>query len=325
MVRKRFKVLALVFVLLLVISSATYANPVHRDIFTEVSGERIFNHIEALASTDNARVTGFDGEHAAADYIARELESYGLNVERQKFPILAFLSKGSAVSMISPPERSFPSKTFTYTPPTSPDGITAELVYVGLGSEADFAGLDLTGKIALIKRGSFTFYAKTQNAAKAGAAGVIIFNNQTGMISGTLGAVTDIPAVAITNADGEYLVNLLNAGQKATVKLVADTELKESFAQNVIGTLKAERGYGDAKTFVVGAHYDGVDTPAANDNASGTSTMLEVARVLSTQKLAHDVKFIAFGAEEVGLIGSEEYVASLDEQGLNNIAGMINM
>lgn len=77
--------------------------------------------------------------------------------------------------------------------------------------------------------------------------------------------------------------------------------------------------------FVLGAYYDGVDTPAANDNASGTATMLEVARVLSKKRLDHNIRFIAFGAEEAGLVGSRKYVASLSAEEISNISAMINM
>lgn len=75
---------------------------------------------------------------------------------------------------------------------------------------------------------------------------------------------------------------------------------------------------------MVGAHYDGVDTPAANDNASGISTVIESARILSKEKLDCNVKFIAFGAEEIGLVGSNYYVKSLSPEDLKNIIAMIN-
>ena len=44
-----------------------------------------------------------------------------------------------------------------------------EYVHVGLGREEDFAGKDLTGKLALIQRGSFTFAEKVRNAISHGA------------------------------------------------------------------------------------------------------------------------------------------------------------
>lgn len=319
---KRGLVLVLAFILMM--SSAVYAAPVHKDIFTEVSADNIFRHIEVLTQddADNSRVTGFPGEHAAANYIAEQFEAYGLGVERPEFPVLAFLSHGAEVIVDG---ESLESKTFTYTPSTPADGLTAEIVYCGLGYPEDFEGKDMNGKIALIQRGAFTFFEKTQNAAAAGAAGAIIFNNGAGVINGTLGSPTDIPVVALSDVDGNSLVTAIEAGIVHEVTIIADTEMEESYSQNVIGTLKASRGNKAAKTIVIGAHYDGVDVPAANDNASGTATMMEIARVLSSQKLAYNIKFMAFGAEEIGLVGSEQYVLSLTEDERNNIVAMINM
>ena len=84
---------------------------------------------------------------------------------------------------------------------------THEFIYAGLGTEGEFAKLDVKGKIALIKRGSISFNDKKINAAKAGAVAVIVFNNVAGKISMAIENY-DIPAVSITLVDGEYLLNL---------------------------------------------------------------------------------------------------------------------
>ena len=56
-----------------------------------------------------------------------------------------------------------------------------EYVYCGLGYAEDFAGKDLTGKLALVDRGELDFVEKNANAADAGAVGVIVMNNEEGM------------------------------------------------------------------------------------------------------------------------------------------------
>lgn len=61
---------------------------------------------------------------------------------------------------------------------------------------------------------------------------------------------------------------------------------------------------------IIGAHYDGVyNSPAADDNGSGTAGVMELARVLRDSTLGVTVIFIAFDAEEWGLYGSEHYAA----------------
>ncbi|MDI6705191.1 MAG: M20/M25/M40 family metallo-hydrolase [Bacillota bacterium] len=326
-VLKQNRVLMLVIALTLLVSATVYAEPVHKDIFSDYSADDAIGHIEVLAATDDAREAGTEGEHRAADYIADYFEELGLQVERQTFPMILFKDLGSELTMLEPSVAEFETKTFMYSPSTPEGGLTAELAYAGLGYPEDFAGKDFTGKIALIRRGAFTFYQKVQNAAAAGAIGAIIFNNTDGIINGTLSTPTDIPALAILQEDGENLVGLIEEGNTVKVNMNIQTIIEESYSQNVIATKLADRGKGrNTQTIVLGAHYDSVDTPGANDNASGTATIMEVARLMADKKLAYDVKFIAFGAEETGLVGSEEYVLELEENGeIEDIVAMINL
>jgi serine protease len=101
----------------------------------------------------------------------------------------------------------------------SPTGsATGAVVSIGLGTAADVAGLDLSGKIALIERGSITFAEKVANAASAGASAAVIFNNAPGPIGGTLGTLGPIPTLEMPGEDGQTLLALVQAKTvKATV------------------------------------------------------------------------------------------------------------
>ena len=85
---------------------------------------------------------------------------------------------------------------------------TLEIEYVlvaGAGrTAADYTGIDVTGKIALIKRGYNTFEEKAALAEEMGAAGVIIYNNVSGDIRMNVGEVS-IPVCSISQDDGEEL------------------------------------------------------------------------------------------------------------------------
>ncbi|TFU30304.1 YSIRK-type signal peptide-containing protein [Streptococcus acidominimus] len=87
-------------------------------------------------------------------------------------------------------------------------GKAYEYIYAGLGKEADLNSIDLTGKIALIKRGEITFVDKINNAKAKGAVGVVIFNNQEGAnISMSLDAASkEIPSAFISLEAGEELL-----------------------------------------------------------------------------------------------------------------------
>ncbi|WP_433943185.1 S8 family serine peptidase [Paenibacillus sp. SN-8-1] len=91
----------------------------------------------------------------------------------------------------------------TYSPELKDNKDGWGVAFAGLGKPADFAGVDVKGKIALISRGEISFHDKAVNAKAAGAAGVIIFNNVPGEIQATLGSEGDyVPTYTITQEDG---------------------------------------------------------------------------------------------------------------------------
>jgi len=80
----------------------------------------------------------------------------------------------------------------------------------------------------------------------------------------------------------------------------------------------------EAITFVIDGHYDGVsNSPAADDNGSAISGMLEILRVLSQYDFEHSIRFIGFDFEESGLIGSQRYVQNAIKN-YEDIQGVLN-
>ena len=76
------------------------------------------------------------------------------------------------------------------------------------------------------------------------------------------------------------------------------------------------------EVYIIGGHYDSVNNPGADDNASGVAGVLEIARIVSQYESEATIRFIAFDMEELGLIGSSDYAS--DHSG-ENIRGMISM
>lgn len=111
------------------------------------------------------------------------------------------------------------------------DGKTLEYVMVpGLGEEADYAGLDVTGKIAVVSRGTINFGAKAENAAKAGAVACIIYDNVNGAIINAALESFFIPTVTVTKIAG--------------AKLAAASEKKVSFSKENYGLVDNPIGGG---------------------------------------------------------------------------------
>ena len=146
-----------------------------------------------------------------------------------------------------------------------------------------------------------------------------------------------IPIVVVDRAAGAALFR-----GRHKVDISIDLTIRKSSASNVVAVVRA--GHPDKKqgAVVVGAHYDhlgqgghgsralGVKAVhnGADDNASGTAALLEVARQLheSRAELTRDVYLVAFTAEERGLLGSKHFVANPpDDLPMTDVVAMINM
>ena len=101
---------------------------------------------------------------------------------------------------------------------------------------------------------------------------------------------------------------------------------------NVIADLKGH-GTGLRDIIIISAHLDsinstgGVDSkaPGADDNASGSAGLIEIARILASHNSIHDLRLILFGGEEEGLVGSRRYVNALPTSERSRIRAVINM
>ena len=143
-----------------------------------------------------------------------------------------------------------------------------------------------------------------------------------------------IPVAVISKHAAEKLANAKE------VTLTTDVVRTEVPSYNVVGVLEGSDPVLKNETIIIGAHYDhlgrgGEDSLApkageihhgADDNASGTAGLIELARIFGAQrpKLKRTLIFIAFGGEEEGLLGSNYYV-NHPVTPLTNTVAMINM
>ncbi|MCA1672532.1 MAG: M28 family metallopeptidase [Actinobacteria bacterium] len=98
-----------------------------------------------------------------------------------------------------------------------------------------------------------------------------------------------------------------------------------SEVRTTVNVIAETAGGRDDNVVVVGAHLDSVpEGPGINDNGSGSSTILEVAIQMAKVNPRNTVRFIWFGAEELGLLGSEYYVSQLSAEEVGDIAVMLN-
>lgn len=89
-------------------------------------------------------------------------------------------------------------------------GQTLEFVVVpGYGTDQDYEGLDVDGKVAVVSRGVISFPEKQANAQTQGAIACVVYNNAPGFLNMQINdGEGNIPCVCITRTDGEFLVGL---------------------------------------------------------------------------------------------------------------------
>ena len=269
---------------------------------------RAFAHLRVLAGEIGPRPATTEAERRAAVYIAEQLESAGYRVALEPFDVEVPVDR----STVTPPkpETQLPARALAGSPFVE---ATGRLVAGGLGQLSDLEAIDAEGAVLVLDRGLITFAEKASNAEAAGAVAVIIVNDRPGFFGGTLGgAAVTIPVVGVAQERAEPLDRIAAAGLAVTV--LARVEQVVGQSQNVVGRASdAEcEGY-------LGAHYDSIAAgPGANDNASGTAALIELARTYRVEGLC----VIAFGAEEVGLFGSRAFVAAHD---IENARFMLNL
>lgn len=298
--------------------------------------EDIEAHLRALEEIakengDN-RAAGTPGYEQSARYVEAVLRKAGYRTTRQYFEFRYERVNAQSLTILTGDDTGIEQVPMTNSASTGPEGITANLVApkVATGCEAaDWAGVAATGKIALIKRGTCTFALKSQLAKAAGAAAAVIFNNAEGPLSGTLGDVdvtTVVPTSGITQADGEKLAAALAKGPVLAKFVLDKTVNPKARTFNVL----AETPRGTPENVVmVGAHLDSVQGgPGINDNGSGTATILQVAVEMAKQRrINNKVRFAWWGAEELGLLGSNHYVNTMKAtapENLKKIATYLN-
>jgi len=313
---------------------AIAANPNNPDKMAKaVTVEAVHDHLEAfqaIADEHGDRGAGTPGYEASGAYVESQLQAAGYETERQYFTFTYEEVLAESLSEISPTARDIDHHIMTYSADTPVGGETAELIAPATATGCDsseWGGIDATGKIALISRGVCSFAAKSLAAAGAGAVGAIVYNNTTGDLNGTLGGPNEefAPTTGITQADGQALLAEMGEGPVVVnLELRTFSEERETF--NVLAETATGR---DDNVVMMGAHLDSVHGGAGiNDNGSGSAAILETAiQLADVNKLNNKVRFAWWGAEELGLLGSEHYVYDLVDNNpdeLDKIATYLN-
>jgi Zn-dependent M28 family amino/carboxypeptidase len=264
-------------------------------------------HLERLVDIGN-RMAGSDGERQAAEATRDALDEAGArDAHLEPFDIQGWARGSSAI-------RAGDTAQECIALPRSPAGeVTGEFVDVGYGLPEDFEQ-DLTGRVVMAASDVPDWQdrflhrrEKYYHAVEAGAAAFVFRNHVEGCLAptGSVGTsdspIGDIPAVGVSKEVGARLARR-HEGEAVTVAV--DAETGDATSRNV----HADLGPDTDEAVLVTSHVDAHDiAEGAGDNGAGTAMVVELATALATREedLETRVHFLAYGAEEVGLRGSE--------------------
>jgi len=313
---------------------ATRVNDTEAKVVACIQQDALWTHMQAFQQIADAnpgpdghasRNSGEPGYLASVNYVADLLRSAGYRVTIQPYTIAYSAFDGvPEFGEVSPTARSFTLASEWYTQSASASGdVTAELQPLSLSgcTSSDFAGF-VSGRIALIPRGVCADAEKATLAAAAGAAGVVIFSpgtqGQTVNAANCYGIRNvGIPVVCAASYEvGSSLYAEAQAGPTVVHLKIATIHDPARADYNLI----ADSPYGDSThVVVVDAHLDAIYGAGMLDNASGSATILEIALKMARTQTRNRLRYIWFGGEELGLLGSFYYTQHLAPGALANI------
>ena len=283
-------------------------------------------HMSVLCDAIGVRWGGSGGERLAAEYIHSQFNEFNLHDPCiEAFSMDSWEASSSGISIVNEQERSIDARASLFCPSIN---TKASLVNVGYGMDHEVHQVrdDLKGAVALISSGYEPFSTPeslTVRLERLVSLGVVAVITPCGIAGrhtahGHAGDWRDespntvpLPLIHTSREDGALLARRADSGVKVAVSVVAKTFSRKSC--NVVGDLLGDRWPNE--WLILGAHHDTtLDSPGANDNASGATVVLETARLLTNLQREFgiapgcSIRFVTFGSEEQGLQGANAYV-----------------
>lgn len=308
---------------------------IENQIRNAVSAVKALEHVKQLAKIGD-RFAGTSGDTEALGYVTKVFQELGLQIDKTEINILSFQEMESSFIINKPIKKEFKVSAAIFSPATPPEGLTGELIFLNEGEEEDYKGKDVEGKIIILRERSFHslkfWMGKYSRLAKIhGALGIILIHAMPWPYRCSLEIGNSnvknrfykeqVPVVTISSTDGLDLLYQLGKG-KTVGTLKVKTEVKQTSSYIVRGTLVGSK-FPDERVSVI-AHRDNGISPGANDNASGTATMLNIAEALHRYKPKRSLEFISSTAEEGATEGAWQYVEAHKDE-MKHIKALFNI
>ncbi|MEG1965719.1 MAG: M28 family peptidase [Oscillospiraceae bacterium] len=281
---------------------------------------------ELLKKLGFERQAGTDMELKAAHMIEDEIKSAGSTAIIEPFEITDAVIEKAELEVLEPYNKKYTVTAYKRCLNTDDNGLIADFVYIE--DMLDVSLADVKDKIVLVN--GYMRLAAYRKLIKAGVAGFISMTGSlldtqedsdlfTRKIRETMDDIGFIPAVNIRISDAFELV-----AQKASkVKMTVKNEKVNRTSHNVIAEIKGTKYPDEIISF--GAHYDSVEfSTGVYDNGAGSVINLEIFRHFLANPPKRTLKFMWYGSEEIGLLGSKAYV-EMHEKELEKHILMINV
>ncbi|MEM3028294.1 MAG: M28 family peptidase [Candidatus Bathyarchaeia archaeon] len=306
---------------------------IDKEIVSEVytSWEPLEN-LRILCDNYGSRFPGTPEDFGSINWMVEKLKEYGLeNVCYEPFKFLGWIRSPSRLEVLSPIKKELESISL----PMGPAGeVEGRLVFLGDGPLDIYERRrkDIEGNIVMVTSrnplGMVRHLHRTEKFMRsilAGAKGWIFMNHNPacGPITGSVSPI--IPSVGISYEDGRFLIRLLEKESEVKLRIKTSDRHGEATSYNVFGDIPGSLD--DHEYVLTGSHYDGHDiSQGAVDSASGVVTVLEMARILNIVRdgVKRRIRFVCFGAEEIGLFGSTSYVAKHEGE-MDSLRFMLNL
>lgn len=275
------RLITLTVACLVVLSASACGQEVGSASLPDDFGRKALTHVMLLVQY-GPRVAGSAAEQDAAVYIRDQLGALGIDVRVEPFEFESFVIKEATLSACGD---EFSPELIGVNPYRGDLDIDAETVFVGPDVGSDSLGtLDLEDRL-VITTDPAPFFA-------------LMFGGPR--------------AIVYLTAD-EYETLASQPCSPCQLRVVGG--LAEHSSANVVATLGSTDP--DAKEVIISAHYDSYrESPGADDNGSGIGVLLELARYFVTRGVEPGVRlrFVAYGAEEAGVVGSRAYLDAHAEE-----------
>lgn len=279
----------------------------------QISGQRQY---EFMKKFTYIREAGTPGEETASQMIAEELQKLNVPYQIETFSFDTYEIKQATFRITEPYEKEYKVSGYIGCGSTEDSGVEAPFLYIENGDDISLSFAQ--GKIVMINGPvRKDTYQKLINAGAVGFLSIYGSPVDEGedlipyMYSIKPSSPT-LQGASIHHKDAIEIVEQGACRAQLIVKQEKVTKTSRNIVATIAGTDKAD------EILTVTAHYDSVPAgPGAYDNMAGSAIIMELCHYFSSYRPRRTLTFIWFGAEEKGLLGSQNYV-TVHENELNH-------